>query len=350
MFIICPKCSAKYRIPEGISLDDGQKMKCSACGFVFMKGKEAPFLLEESLQQTQKAESENSASEAFSTPLFTQPITPAEDAPADSLPEAFHPIAVKDRKTHPWAILFYLIVIIGLCIAGWTYRDLLKPNMGDFWTISSNKPSGSSRLKQTRKENLSQKQPTLKKETKSKQQPSSLNRSGSVPVKPQSVPKKQKNSDKGMEIVADLKSVPPQSNTVVELKDKPISPVSTKDAAPDIPPSLDNADEEVQIPLFTGPEKIPEANLIIDKISFQVKPDESGNQQLLVEGLLQNTGSEVQSVFPLIVQVFNKDNFLLTEKKIHVDVEQLLPGQSIPFYTGITPVPTDVDHVDVKIR
>ena len=101
MLIICPKCSAKYRIPEGISLDDGQKMKCSACGHVFTKGEEAPLLLDEPLRQVQPPpKSETPISEAFSTPLYTQPTHSAETIAVDSLPEAFQPVEGTEKKTH----------------------------------------------------------------------------------------------------------------------------------------------------------------------------------------------------------------------------------------------------------
>ena len=35
MFVICPKCAAKYQIPAEISLKEGQKVQCSACQHVF---------------------------------------------------------------------------------------------------------------------------------------------------------------------------------------------------------------------------------------------------------------------------------------------------------------------------
>ena len=35
MFVICPKCAAKYQIPAEIALKEGQKVQCSACQHVF---------------------------------------------------------------------------------------------------------------------------------------------------------------------------------------------------------------------------------------------------------------------------------------------------------------------------
>ena len=40
MFVICPKCAAKYQIPAEITLKNGQKVQCSACQHVFHFEKE----------------------------------------------------------------------------------------------------------------------------------------------------------------------------------------------------------------------------------------------------------------------------------------------------------------------
>ena len=73
-----------------------------------------------------------------------------------------------------------------------------------------------------------------------------------------------------------------------------------------------------------------------------------GTEQLLVEGTLQNKSTEIRSVPPLTVLLLDKENNILNRKKIHVDNKQLQPSQVLPFYTGITPFPVGVDHVDVQ--
>ena len=35
MFITCPKCSAKYKIPSEINFNEGKKLQCSACQNIF---------------------------------------------------------------------------------------------------------------------------------------------------------------------------------------------------------------------------------------------------------------------------------------------------------------------------
>ena len=129
MFIICPKCSAKYKIPDGITIDDGQKMKCSACGFVFFKGEEDPLILENSVceQPVQKqpvAQSEP-ATEAFSKPLYTDESE--GNRPIAPLPEAFQPVAPK-KSRHAWTILLYICLIAAACAGGWFFRDFLAPS------------------------------------------------------------------------------------------------------------------------------------------------------------------------------------------------------------------------------
>ena len=341
MFIICPKCSAKYRIPEGISLENGQKMKCSACGYIFMKGEEAPLLLEESTRQAPSAsQSEPTVSEAFSTPLYTQPTGLSETVPADSLPEAFQPVEATEKKTHIWVVLLYLVVIVGLCIAGWTYRDLLKPTLGDFLSTPAHKVTRSRPITQTRVEKKSQKKSPVVSEFKKSTKPQ-------VVANPEQ-PKEEKEAEKPVEKTQIVEEQKPIVIAPIGAPNEIVSPAETNEPIPENS-TLDEAIEEIQIPLFNGPEEIEETTLNINKISFQVKSDETGNQQLLVEGLIQNDGKTNQAIFPLTVQVFNKAGQLLAEKKIHVDIEQLSPGQAIPFYTGITPVPAEIGHVDVKL-
>ena len=129
MFIICPKCSAKYKIPEGIQLESGQKLKCSACDFVFLKGEEAPLSLDEPVISGESSASTEPTIETFSEPLH--PASELKATPADSLPDAFKPVDAPAQKSKKGIgiILLYFILVMALCALGWMYRDSLKPSM-----------------------------------------------------------------------------------------------------------------------------------------------------------------------------------------------------------------------------
>ena len=129
MFIICPKCSAKYKIPDDVTLDDGQKLKCSACGFVFFKGEEAPLILDEPATPESPVPAETTAQPepAFSKPLYKQkPET-------DSLPEAFQPVSspAPTKKGSGLMILIYILIVLALCFVGWAFRGSLNPTLDE---------------------------------------------------------------------------------------------------------------------------------------------------------------------------------------------------------------------------
>ena len=99
MFIICPKCSAKYRIPDDILLEKGQKLKCSACNHIFFKGDEAPLELgdftSESVSETAIAQNEEAP---FSTPMYRTEIAKISQK-VNPLPEAFQPVESKQKQS-----------------------------------------------------------------------------------------------------------------------------------------------------------------------------------------------------------------------------------------------------------
>lgn len=179
MFIICPKCFAKYRLPDDIDLKEGQKLKCSACGLVFEKGQEAPFVLEQpesfvsdqrilsadkepqnnpppewtapTYQSTDRVNVETPVSNegVFRTPMFDRAVeagnreaaglnvSPASlRHPGDIIPEAFVPVGAsvekKPKKSSLILVIIYLVAIIGFCCAAWHYRDMLMPAFYSF--------------------------------------------------------------------------------------------------------------------------------------------------------------------------------------------------------------------------
>ena len=335
MFIICPKCSAKYQIPEGITLQEGQKLKCSACDFVFLKGEESPLVLEQPIIQ----KTTEPITEAFSTPLYTQPDSVEQPTPVTttSLPEAFQPIInPKKSRSYLWFIPIYIILIIALCMLGWHFRESLKPSILEV-------------IPQTiKQETIPEK---IKTHLPPKQEVKTQKEGKNNTLKP--IQQKEETVKKTQApVTAPLKQPAPE--TSLPKDEKQLQPIvepiqiqthSEEAKAPSLP-------QEDIVPLFDAiAAPIPTATnqeLEVVQISFRIAPDEMGTEQLLVEGTLQNKSTEIRSVPPLTVLLLDKENNILNRKKIHVDNKQLQPSQVLPFYTGITPFPIGVDHVDVQ--
>ena len=108
----------------------------------------------------------------------------------------------------------------------------------------------------------------------------------------------------------------------------------------------------LRFPLFDVIEApIPLANnaeLSVEHQSFRIEQNEAGQEQVLIEGTIQNKASTPKTIPTLIVRIFDKDNTLLTQKKVHTTIKQLESGQIIPFYTSLIPVPLGIDHIDVQ--
>ena len=354
MFIICPKCSAKYQIPEGTVLQEGQKLKCSACDFVFLKGEEAPLVLEKPVVQ----EPVISATEAFSSPLYTQPISENQALPvqAQSLPEAFQPV-VNPSKSRSYLLFIpiYIILIIALCMMGWHFRDLLKPSVEELV------PQAVFEKKESEKGRIVQNKPTIEKEIKNEKiQPSVKENKNIVSnIPPKKTVTKEVEKIKNVPLVQSnptssvVKPALQQKINISEAAEKEKLPEVVKPELPEVvKETVEIQAEEDIVPLFEAiSAPVPMATkseLEVTKISFKVTPNDQGIEQLLVEGILQNKSSEIRSVPALTVVLLDKDNMVLNRKKIHVDNEYLTPEQTLPFYTGITPVPMGIDHVDVQ--
>ena len=129
MFITCPKCSARYKIPSEIKLTAGKRMQCSACQHVF-KFQPEP-VQEEVLQPPEDAvlsfseKTEKIVIKETKIPARTDSSSPA------SLPEVFCPVYPAPKKS-TYSYLFMLgcvLILLALSILGWLYRDLLQMNV-----------------------------------------------------------------------------------------------------------------------------------------------------------------------------------------------------------------------------
>ena len=421
MLIICPKCSAKYKIPDDVTLDDGQKLKCSACSFIFFKGEEAPLPLEalavpESSVAPQAAEQPEPA---FSKPLYTQ------KPEADSLPEAFQPVtAPTPKKKGSWLMmLLYIAIVVALCIAGWAFRGSLNP------AINEVLPAGirahqSQPVKKTKPAPLDKKavptvkvEPLTEKPIPAKQEVTPIkpvvpkpatepdevsikvlpysdhvvpnkNHSDEVSVKPSlysspvilppeesvsaeepvfvdpnelPMPKSEPTPDiRIVEVQKELGPFEPnhtvaEQSTIPELPIpqpaiQPVEPLpDIPQASPDFEDEIWESEDEASLFELVG-QTLPvgtEKELVVEHLTFRVEPDEIGQDQLLIEGHIQNQSSETLGVPALTVLVLNRFGQVVADKKVFVGIDHLKPMENIPFFTGINPAPTGVDRVEV---
>ena len=376
MFIICPKCSAKYKIPEGIQLESGQKLKCSACNFVFSKGEEAPLVLEEATE----------SSTLTSTPEL-------KTTPADSLPEAFQPVDTPPTKQKKGVgiVFLYLIFVIALCVLGWMYRDSLKPSMQAVFpslTLDEAKIPPKARqnalpVRPKRVEPVNQPTVTVselpQKEERPNKPPKKRTFQKGKPIKARP------GVEKEIPVIAAEPTVPqpivtpeitapatettvpkttvsltettasettvPETETAIPAPIKPeiILPEPTLDSQP--APILPEPTPEI-VPLFEVIEApLPAAtaeDLTVNTISFRIEPTEEGVEQVLIEGQIQNNAQDKKSIPVLTVLAVNKEGQILAQKKVHTAGDDLESGAQIPFYTSLTPAPADLDHIEVQ--
>ena len=341
MFIICPKCSAKYRIPDNILLEKGQKLKCSACNHIFFKGDEAPLdLAEFTREPAPQPETVAEDKAPFSEPIYksqsTESVSQPDGVAEKSLPEAFQPVETKQKK-NLWIIPLYLVFIGVLCAAAWIYHDSLKPSLSGlfpnqgFHTVSAPKRRPlSARVKTNRvkESNLDAVQP--------------------VPV----LPKPQKPVSAVQPIVVPKPSVQSSTgNTAVDFSLPPI---------PEMPDEMADAETEINDnqPLVdvVNP-AVPESqtidlagldqNFVADAVSFKVEPHENGQNQLLIEGQIKNMTPFNQEGPTITVRAINSDGRILAEKKIKTTAEVIKPKELVPFYTGMTPAPETVNRIEI---
>lgn len=286
MFIICPKCNAKYKIPAEITLSDGQKLKCSACQFIFSKGEENPLVLEKAIREEEKQPEilpkiekitvpNNETGpipviecDAFSKPLYTQDDIPVLSP--NSVPDVFQPAPPPKRKNYLWLIPIYIILLIGLCYAGWMGRDLLKPQFSQILP----------------------------------------------PTTPQSTQPLPKSENK---VTTETVSVPKQESISIPL----------------FPEQADLL-------------KLAAENLEIEKVKYEISSNSSENrQELLIEGKIVNRTLNTQPIPELIALVYNDSNHEVMRKKIHLTADKIEPNEEVPFYTGIVPAPLNTKNVSV---
>ena len=397
MFIICPKCSAKYKIPEGIQLQSGQKLKCSACDFVFLKDEETPFVLENPVLSDDASTPLEQPGVAFSEPLH--PASELKATPADSLPEAFKPIdTTPEKKKKGVGIVFlYLIFLAILCYIGWMFRDSLKPAIQtSFPSLAIDEAKIPPRIRQnalpvrprktvplkqpvvevkelTKESNIEKVPPpkaVFKEETKS---PSKIEQKK---VKKDAFETAPKNSLK------ETLAIPPEEVVLQHTKKDDFKP-EVKVIVPEavVVPVVEHLNQPIEpkvvlpeptlnsepMPIMPEPIIVPEPEIVplfeiidtpvpagtaqelsVNKVSFRIEPTEEGVDQVLIEGQIQNNSPDKKSIPVLTVLAIDKEGHTLTQKKVHTSGDDLEAGGQMPFYTSLLPAPKNIDHIEVE--
>ena len=353
MFIICPKCSAKYRIPDDILLEKGQKLKCSACEHIFFKGDEAPLNLGDFTQDSpQKTPAISNEAAPFSEPMY-QPKDSLTAEGEQTLPEAFQPIETKQKK-QIWIIPIYIIFILGLCAAGWIYHDSLKPSLSFF---SARQASHTNLTAQRRHPVLRVKTNRIKEESLK-------------PIKPVShIPNPPKDTQI-LRTTSIVETVVPQPLIQSKTSEKPTAsdklqsgntPTNMKPVS--IPEILDEpADDDTALtdfqPLVEDIKPVPvtqsinlsdldQNNFKADSVNFKIESGENGQKQLLIEGQIQNTTPFNQEGPTITVKAINQEGHIVAEKKIKTTADLIKPRELVPFYTGIAPAPDSVERIEI---
>lgn len=361
MFIICPKCGAKYQIPEGTTLENGQKLKCSACDHLFTKGEESPLVLDKQIAPESEA-----APQAFSKPLYTMDDT--AEKPTSPIPEVFQPIPESvPKKTGLWIIPIYIILLIVLCIAGWEFRDLLKPSFSDMIPSLPNKPARTITLSKNHHSSVNipvteqaQKpvEPVIQQAPVEQKTIHSSETQIAEPIIPQ-IPQEaevktetpEPDSIKSIESPQPILEEPHTQTMPATPKMEAISDSKVLDTEKvPLPPETDSIveTEDDNQPLFEIAAPSKSLSPQITNVSYKIEPDENGISQLLVNGNLVNLESEIQSAPILTLFVYDAQNQVIAQKEIHITNEVLAPSEVVPFYTSITPAPATAARIEVR--
>ena len=402
MFVICPKCSAEYRIPADKHLEKGQLLKCSACHHLFkcpvasdvsetektvpeMPLPETPVLTETPGLTQDSAPFPNGA---FKMSLYEQPIKEKLDTPAffaderikmaanehdELLPEEFMPLVApeKNNKRHwvPLYIAFYLVVIAAAGWLGWHYRFVLKPHFYDLSILfdeksrarpvikitvpTPNVQSSSTRDSDSTLEVVSKTNtiPNVEQVSDSKPLPEVKVATGTEPIfdVEKAGPDEPRKNIKGGEDKASF--IPPTPvESVVSVTAQPSATATTPPQVEDMSPreeiSVENAveqslDKSIQdeSSLFT-----------ILPLTYRIEQQVGQASQLLIEGSVKNSSFEEQPSPMVQVRVYDKTGHVVASKKVHL-TDTVLPPEGIgAFFTGITPAPTEVERVEATVE
>ncbi len=295
MFITCPKCSVKYKIPSEISFNAGKKLQCSACQHVFK------FFPENLEQETKKEDLVPPTDAVLTITERTKRIVIQEekqDKKETSLPEEFCPVktSVSQNKPPYFLIFVCVVVLIFLGLFGWLFRDLL-------W-LDAMPP-----LRQTHFVNYPRKK-AVRKEV--------------VKVEKETV-------DTSSDIPLTFESEPQPQTTPLE------------------PAVLESVDSEPVIsePLFSDAHENQGA-LSVGSVRF--RKAETGDAFLL-EGVLKNTTQEAIELPEKVRAVaYGSEGTVLFEKEIYLPKGTVQPGMEQAFFGTYAPIKEGVQWVDVVLK
>lgn len=427
MLIICPKCSAKYCLPDEITLKNNQKLKCSMCQILFTADESATLdltqqmlvsesssnkIVNKGVTETRMVEEKSSiqssplsmwgeSTDDNKTPINSEIGRLLSDKPidiigqrsaTDKLPEVFMPVAsdniVPPKKRSLLLVLIYVFVIGGICFAGWSHRKALMPSFYDFMPHNVEQPNVIKKtVKAVNTSKIKKEKPNLKTQNDSKKikaiasdmdvldtskkirvvaqqdeiplkTEESLNKSnnlrlqeddirGTKVMEPDIIVDTEKTEHNEIEhktqivpnVMPKVEVAPSVSEKTEPEAEEKTEQVASFDEAIDNAPLLDVVSEPIPVAL--------EKELIIEDVHFNVTPNEQGVSQMLIEGTVTNTASEIRTVPVLTATIWDENNQVLERKKVHVAQDRLGPMETVSFYTSLVPAPIKAHHVDV---
>ena len=134
MLVTCPKCSARYQVPDEVELSQGKKLQCSSCQFIF---KFQEFVQNKEQEDIALVPPEDAVLTAQSLPEKSVATEKKSSPPTESsFPEVFCPVSDENRN----GVLLYLGLFLCCCfvallsLVGWYYRDLLFVDTNFSWS------------------------------------------------------------------------------------------------------------------------------------------------------------------------------------------------------------------------
>ena len=301
MFITCPKCSAKYKIPSEINFNSGKKLQCSACQHIFK------FFPDSVEQETTNKENLVPPEDAVLTITErTERIVIQEDGPDKkdaSLPEAFCPVKETPSQNKPPYFLIFgcLIVLIIFSLLGWMFRDL-------FWLDATPSIHQMNYVRPPRKKvvhkNITQPK-VIKKET----------------------PTVDTSMDIPLTFESESKTEPVVSQNIVSESVNAL-PVAPDPVVPDV--------HENKTPLSVR--------------AVRFRKTQTGDAFLL-EGVLKNiTQNAVNLPEKVHAIAYGTEGTVLFEKDIYLSKGVIQPGMEQAFFGTYSPIIEGVQWVDVVLK
>lgn len=366
MFIQCPKCSAGYDVPENANLKETQKLKCSACGTVFEKTGAPPAQPagKEGLPPVHKPEPR--LDDVFKAAEPLELAAPAEKKEIESpvkkdLPEVFLPVQKTSRSRGASLVigLIYVVFIVGLCWVGWTHRHLLKPMLSGTATTPEKQANPAPQPRAVRvvpRTDADEIDISLDTPAPPAQKTASFDAQTAADAGIDDLLLNAARQD-GLAVQIQPVMPQPESPEPAPAPQQPAQPVVSETPSvplPELPVPPAVADTQPLFDMVAQPTPMPamptpavEEYLVIQDLKFWIEADEAGAAQLLIKGELSNPTGADFPIGELTAVIYNDLDEVIGNKLIHPTQTGIPAGQSLPFFTTVSPAPVRTARIDI---